>query len=135
MEPLACCVRAVKRAGIRPSDVVVVVGLGSIGLLSMQLIRHAGGKCIDLDLDPARRELADSLRSTATFAGSEPDFEESLASMTNGRGLMPVLLTAETPPTCSDGVVVVTRRRDVPRLCQSSSRLRCHTRLESALLP
>jgi len=32
---LACCVRAVKRAGIQPSDVVVVVGLGSIGLLFM----------------------------------------------------------------------------------------------------
>ena len=41
MEPLACCVRAVKRAEIQPSDVVVVVGLGSIGLLFMQLIRHA----------------------------------------------------------------------------------------------
>ena len=63
MEPLACCVRAVKRAGIQPSDVVVVVGVGSIGLLFMQLIRHAGGKCIGLDLDPARRELADSLGS------------------------------------------------------------------------
>jgi len=98
MEPLACCVRAVKRAGIQPSDVVVVVGLGSIGLLFMQLIRHAGGKCIGLDLDPARRELADSLRSTATFAGSEPDFEESLASMTNGRGADAVLLTAANPP-------------------------------------
>jgi len=98
MEPLACCVRAVKRAGIQSSDVVVVVGLGSIGLLFTQLIRHAGGKCIGLDLDPARRELADSLGSTATFAGSEPDFEESLASMTNGRGADAVLLTAANPP-------------------------------------
>src|SRR5204863_9925596 len=50
MEPLACCVRAVKRGGIQPSDVAVVVGLGSIGLLFMQLIRHAGGTCIGLDL-------------------------------------------------------------------------------------
>src|SRR5207302_751581 len=55
-------------------------------------------KKTNLDLDPARRELADSLRSTATFAGSEPDFEESLASMTNGRGADAVLLTAANPP-------------------------------------
>ena len=51
MEPLGCCVRAVKRAGIQRSDVVVLVGLGSIGLLLMQLIRHAGAECIGIDLD------------------------------------------------------------------------------------
>src|SRR4029434_6902982 len=98
MEPLRCCVRAVTRAAINPSHVVLVLGVCAIDLLFMQLIRHAGGKCIGLDLDRARRELADSLRSTATFAGSEPDFEESLASMTNGRGADAVLLTAANPP-------------------------------------
>ena len=98
MEPLGCCVRAVKRATIQPSDVVIVVGLGSIGLLFMQLIRHAGGKCIGLDLDRSRRELANSLGSSATFAGSEPDFEESLVSMTSGRGADAVFLTAGNPP-------------------------------------
>src|SRR5262249_25186705 len=98
MEPLGCCVRAIKRAPIQPSDVVVVVGLGSIGLLFMQLIRRAGGKCIGLDLDRARREVADSLGSNATFTGSEPDSEESLASMTSGRGTDAVFLTAGNPP-------------------------------------
>ena len=97
MEPLGCCVRAVKRAGLRASDVVVVVGLGSIGLLFAQLIRHAGAECIGLDFDPARRELADSLGASATFAGSEREFEESLASMTNGRGADAVFLTAGNP--------------------------------------
>jgi L-iditol 2-dehydrogenase len=63
----------------------------------MQLIRHAGGKCIGLDLDRARRELADSLGSSAIFAGSEPDFEESLALMTSGRGADAVFLTAGNP--------------------------------------
>ncbi len=97
MEPLGCCVRAVKRAGLQAADVVVVVGLGSIGLLFAQLIRHAGAQCIGLDLDPARREVADSLGATATFAGSEPGFAESLASMTNGRGADAVFLTAGNP--------------------------------------
>jgi len=97
MEPLGCCVRAVRRADIRVSDLVVLVGLGSIGLLLMQLIQHAGAKCIGLDLDPARRDLADSLGITATFAGSEPGFRKFLAQTTDGRGADAVFLTAGNP--------------------------------------
>lgn len=97
MEPLGCCVRAVKRVGVQASDVVVLVGLGSIGLLLMHLIRHAGAECIGLDLDPARRELAHLLGMTATFAGSEPGFGKFLAQVTEGRGADAVFLTAGNP--------------------------------------
>lgn len=97
MEPLGCCVRAVKRVGVQASDVVVLVGLGSIGLLLMHLIRHAGAECIGLDLDPARRELAHLLGMTATFAGSEPGFGKFLAQVTGGRGADAVFLTAGNP--------------------------------------
>jgi len=97
MEPLGCCVRAVKRASLQASDVVVLVGLGSIGLLLLQLIRHAGAECIGLDFDPARRQSAETLGATATFAGSEPSFQESLAQATEGRGADAVVLTAGNP--------------------------------------
>jgi L-iditol 2-dehydrogenase len=97
MEPLGCCVRGVKRVGVQASDVVVLVGLGSIGLLQMRLIQNAGARCIGLDLDCARRELADSLGITAAFGGSERGFKESLAQMTEGRGADAVFLTAGDP--------------------------------------
>ncbi len=97
MEPLGCCVRAVKRAGIRRSDVVVLVGLGSIGLLLMQLIRHTGAECIGVELDHGRREFARRLGLTTAFAGSEPEFQEYLANATEGRGADGVVLTAGNP--------------------------------------
>ncbi len=97
MEPLGCCVRAVKRAGIQRSDVIVLVGLGSIGLLLMQLIRHAGAECIGIELDLKRREFARTLGLTAAFEGSEPEFQEYLANATEGRGADGVLLTAGNP--------------------------------------
>lgn len=97
MEPLGCCVRAVKRAGVRPSDVIIVVGLGSIGLLLMQLIRYASAECIGLDLDLGRREFAQTLGASATFAGTEPGFTEFLGEATKGRGADAVFLTAGNP--------------------------------------
>ena len=97
MEPLGCCVRAIKRAGIQPSDVVILVGLGSIGLLLMQLIQHAGGKCIGIELDPKRREFAETLGPSDSFAGSEGSFQKCLAKATEGRGADCVLLTAGNP--------------------------------------
>jgi L-iditol 2-dehydrogenase len=41
-EPLACCLRAVKRARIAPGDTALVVGLGSIGCLLVQLLTLPG---------------------------------------------------------------------------------------------
>jgi L-iditol 2-dehydrogenase len=104
MEPLGCCVRAVNRAGIQRSDVIVLVGLGSIGLLLLQLIRHLGAECIGIDLDQARREFARKLGLNTAFAGSEPVFQEYLAKITEGRGADGVLLTAGNPALVSTGL-------------------------------
>ena len=32
-EPLGCCVRAVKRAGLKENSTALVIGLGSVGIL------------------------------------------------------------------------------------------------------
>lgn len=104
MEPLGCSVRAVKRAAIRRSDMVVLVGLGSIGLLMLQLIRHSGGECIGVDLDPARRKFAQTLGLRAGFAGNEPDLHESILQATEGRGADAVFLTAGKPALVASGL-------------------------------
>lgn len=97
MEPLGCCVRAVKRAGVNAGDVIVLVGLGSIGLLFLQLIRHRGAECVGVDFDPRRCELARSLGASATFAASHEGLPEFLGEATQGRGADAVFLTAGNP--------------------------------------
>lgn len=101
MEPLGCAVRAVKRAGIQQSDAVVLVGLGSIGLLIAQLIRHIGAECIGVDLDQNRRNCALELGPSATFSGSEPELLEHLNKRTRGRNADAVVLTAGNPDLVS----------------------------------
>ena len=97
MEPLGCCIRAVKRAGIQRSDIIILVGLGSIGILLFQLIHHAGAECIGIDLDPRRRQFAKGLGLRAAFAGTEPEFKDHLVKTTDRRGADGVLLTAGDP--------------------------------------
>ena len=60
IEPLACCIRAVKRHGnVRRGDTVFVVGLGAMGLLMVQLSRlYGAGLIVGADFLGQRRERA-----------------------------------------------------------------------------
>src|SRR2546430_908366 len=66
VEPLACCLRSVQRARVEPGDTVVVVGLGSIGCLFVQLLRHAGAAVVGCD--PIAERAASGRRLGATAA-------------------------------------------------------------------
>lgn len=58
MEPLACCLRAVKRAKIKKGDNVLISGLGSIGILMGQAAKFYGGTVIGCDVREDRLKLA-----------------------------------------------------------------------------
>lgn len=49
-EPLGCCVRAIKRCQLQQNDTVLVVGLGSIGLLMSEALKAYGYNVIACDL-------------------------------------------------------------------------------------
>ena len=49
-EPLGCCIRAIKRCNLQAEDKILVVGLGSIGLLMSQAIQAMGYKVFACDL-------------------------------------------------------------------------------------
>jgi L-iditol 2-dehydrogenase len=61
VEPVACCLRALRRAGVQAGDTVAVVGLGSIGHLFVRLLRRAGATVIGVDAAAARLTLASRL--------------------------------------------------------------------------
>lgn len=60
-EPLGCCIRAVKRAGLRQNSTALVVGLGSIGILMAQALKTFGMNVIGCDLITSRVELLKNL--------------------------------------------------------------------------
>ncbi|MCS6925175.1 MAG: alcohol dehydrogenase catalytic domain-containing protein, partial [Candidatus Binatia bacterium] len=59
VEPTACVVKSLRRAGVVPGDRVLVIGLGIMGQLHVALARHAGaGMIIGADFVPYRRAKA-----------------------------------------------------------------------------
>jgi L-iditol 2-dehydrogenase len=59
IEPLACCIRGINRAMLRPGDSVLVLGAGSNGMLLAQLAQQRGAsRAIIVDPIPYRRQHA-----------------------------------------------------------------------------
>jgi L-iditol 2-dehydrogenase len=90
VEPLACCVRAVRRADVKPGDTAVVVGLGSVGGLCVQLLERAGATVVGVDRAPARLAVARRLGVEAHLAG---EADPSIGRRSQGRGADLVLVT------------------------------------------
>lgn len=91
-EPLACCLRAVKRCGAAAGDVVLVIGLGSIGCLLVQGFHQVGATVLATDLLVERRRLGRSVGAEVPEA--EADLDRALREATDGRGADVVVITA-----------------------------------------
>ena len=91
LEPLACCLRGVERAGVAAGDSVAVLGAGPIGLMLSACVADAGGWPVIVGGREERRELASAF-------GAEPG---------DGRGADIVLEAAGTEQAWSDAVELV----------------------------
>jgi len=75
---------------------VVVVGLGLIGLLTVQMLKAAGCRVLGVDLDAGRCETARSFGVEAVCPSEGGDPVAAALSLSSGHGVDAVLLTAAT---------------------------------------
>jgi len=73
---------------------VAVIGLGLLGLLTIQLAAAAGCNVLGIDLDPQRIQLASALGLQAV---SRPNAESAARSATANRGFDSIIICADTP--------------------------------------
>ncbi len=84
-EPLGCIVRAVKRASLLKGDKALVVGLGSIGILTAQALKAYGYDVLGCDLLKERIELLKSFGIDAIDVRElADDYEADGIFMTSG---------------------------------------------------
>jgi L-iditol 2-dehydrogenase len=87
IEAVSVAVHAVKRSPPRAEDDVVVVGSGMIGLLVIQVLRHAGcRKLIAVDVDDDRLALAKKLGATDVINAKAENASARILELTGGRG-------------------------------------------------
>lgn len=93
-EPLGCCVRAVRRAELCCGSNVLVVGLGSIGILMAQALKAHGMNVIGCDLIPDRIEFLNNLGICAINSADFEKTKEYIFSKTNNYGVDAVFMTS-----------------------------------------
>lgn len=87
VEPLAVAAHGV--FGLRPQmgDVVAIFGMGTIGILTAQLLRLTGvKKIIGIDIDSKKLEDAKNYGVTDTINSMEEPLEERVFELTDGKG-------------------------------------------------
>lgn len=84
VEPVSCALHGVDRAGIRVGDTVVILGGGTIGLLILQLVRHAGAaRVIIAEPIDHKRKVAKDLRADLTLNPLDDDVRSSVLDVTS----------------------------------------------------
>jgi len=74
----------------------VVIGLGLIGLVTVQLLRANGCKVLGIDLDSSKMELAQKYGAQTVDLGKGEDPLAAADVFTNGEGVDGVIITAAT---------------------------------------
>jgi len=94
-EPVACAIHNVsERVGINLGDIVVVLGPGPMGLLSLQVAKISGAKQVivtGVRADKDRLKLAEKLGADLTINVEEEDPVKIVKSLTGGLGADVVL--------------------------------------------
>lgn len=112
IEPLACCVRGINRAGIQPGDSVLVLGAGSNGLLLAQLAQqHGAGRVIIVDPIPYRLQRAQEIGIDYVLnpqaGGRNASLLEQIFAINDGRKADIVLVTPSSVSAMELGLALV----------------------------
>jgi len=91
----AIALQGVRQADVTLGETIAVVGLGLLGLLTVQLLQANGCKVIGLDISQDALKFAEDFGTDFVLKSSKSSKEEILA-LTNGYGVDKVILTAGT---------------------------------------
>jgi threonine dehydrogenase-like Zn-dependent dehydrogenase len=104
LEPVSCCVYAVRRGRIPPAGTVMIFGAGSNGLIMLQLVRGYGAaRTIVSEPDPGRRALALQLGADVVI---DPSCE-SLSGRLDGEVVDVAFDTTGRPEVLGDALDVI----------------------------
>ncbi|UCF09460.1 MAG: alcohol dehydrogenase catalytic domain-containing protein [Candidatus Bipolaricaulota bacterium] len=104
VEPVACCIRSLKKLRVELGESVLIVGAGPMGIMHLQVARAMGARVFVSDPNAKRLDVA---RSLGAFAGIDPssvDMEEAIRSETGGIGVDACVVTSPAQAALESGI-------------------------------
>jgi len=87
VEPLACVLHGVERAGVKLGDTVAIIGAGPIGLMHLLTVKKLGAeKALVIDLVEERLDMAAELGADETINAAKADAVQAVRRLTGGYG-------------------------------------------------
>ena len=115
IEPIACCIRAIKKCNMQTGDVIAVIGAGTTGLIHAALSKiYGASKTIVSDVLGYRLKLAERYGADVTVNPKSEDLMEKVKAETEGRGVDLAIVTA---PNIEAYVTAVKICRKGGKLC------------------
>jgi predicted dehydrogenase len=88
--------QGIRLAQVSLGETVAVIGLGLIGLLTVQLLRAQGCRVIGIDFDVQKLSLAEKFGASTIHLDDGVDPVQAAVQFSRGRGVDAVLITAAT---------------------------------------
>jgi len=110
IEPTACVVKSLRRAGTVADASILIIGLGVMGQLHVVLAKHLGARqVIAADLVPLRCARARELGADLVIDASAGDLRDQVADATGGDGAEIVIVGPATTEALEIGIGCVAK--------------------------
>ena len=96
-EPVSCCIRSLKRIGLRLAEDLLVIGAGPMGQMHVQVAARMGARVFVSDPDAARCQTAKKLGAFAAVDPSNGGLAPLIKEHTEGRGVDACVVTSPAP--------------------------------------
>lgn len=96
-EPMACCIRSLKKVGLKLSEDLLIVGAGPMGQMHLQVALCMGARVFVSDPDKGRLALAKKMGAFLTVDPTAEDLVGVIKGHTQGRGVDACCVTSSAP--------------------------------------
>ncbi|MEW5817359.1 MAG: alcohol dehydrogenase catalytic domain-containing protein [Spirochaetota bacterium] len=93
-EPVACCIRSLKKINLHLAEDLLIMGAGSMGQMHLQAALCMGARVFVSDPDGRRRTMAEKLGAFLTIDPAREDLEKIIKHHTDGRGVDACIITS-----------------------------------------
>jgi len=104
VEPVACCIRSLKKLQVELGENVLIVGAGPMGIMHLQVARSMGARVFVSDPNAKRLDVAKRLGAFAVIDPSKEDVQEAIRSETGGIGVDACVVTSPAQVALESGI-------------------------------